>query len=113
MLEGSLSAMERAGRAGVQMVFGSDLLDDMERHQSHEFRLRAQVQKPADIVRAATSTAARLLRQEGRLGTTAQGAHADLLVLGNGPLADIVVLAEPEKHLRQIVQAGRVLPSAD
>ncbi|WP_411576664.1 metal-dependent hydrolase family protein [Streptomyces mutabilis] len=109
VLEGSLSALERADRAGVQIVFGTDLLDDMERHQSHEFRLRAQVQKPADIMRAATSTAARLLRQEGRLGTTTQGAQADLLVLRNDPLADIGVLAEPEKHLRHIIQAGRVL----
>ncbi|MEY9842325.1 hypothetical protein ABH941_007611 [Streptacidiphilus sp. EB103A] len=57
-----------------------------------EFTLRAQVQPAAGILRAATTTAARLVRMEGQIGTLAVGAHADLLVLDGSPLDDIRVL---------------------
>ncbi|MFE2968460.1 amidohydrolase family protein [Streptomyces sp. NPDC059340] len=107
--EAGLTALERAHRAGVNLVFGSDLLGPLQSAQLEEFTLRAQVQPPADILRAATTTAARLLRMEGEIGTLAVGACADLLVVDGNPLDDIRVLTRPEQHLRHVIKAGTVI----
>jgi imidazolonepropionase-like amidohydrolase len=42
----------------------------------------------------------------GRIGVIAPGAHADLLVVDGDPLADIAVLADPEKNLVGIMKGG-------
>ncbi|RFC77213.1 amidohydrolase family protein [Streptomyces sp. AcE210] len=104
--EAGLGALEKAHRAGVNIVYGSDLLGPMHSHQLDEFTLRAQVQPAADLIRSATTTAARLLHGEGRIGTLAAGAHADLLVLDGNPLENISVLTKPQEHLRHVIKAG-------
>ncbi|GAA2750775.1 amidohydrolase family protein [Kitasatospora cinereorecta] len=104
-----LAALERAHRAGVNLVYGSDLLGPLHPAQLEEFTLRAQVQPAADIIRSATTTAARLLRMEGEIGTLAPGAHADLLVVDGDPLADLTVLTRPDKHLKHVIKAGAVI----
>ncbi|WAL68090.1 amidohydrolase family protein [Amycolatopsis cynarae] len=108
VLGAGLAALDRAARGGVKLVFGTDLLGGMHRHQNHEFRLRAEVQPPLEVIRSATSVAAELVGMTGEAGTLAPGAHADLLVVDGDPLADIGVLAEP-KHLRHVIQAGRIV----
>ncbi len=108
VLGAGLAALERAARGGVKLVSGSDLLGGMHRHQKHEFRLRAEVQPPLDIIRSATSIAAELVNMTGEIGTLRPGAHADLLVLDGDPLADVGVLVEP-KHLRHVVQGGNIV----
>ncbi|SDJ27262.1 Imidazolonepropionase [Nonomuraea maritima] len=108
VLDAGLAALERAARGGARLAFGTDLLGGMHRHQSHEFRLRAEVQAPIDVLRAATSGAAELLGMSGEIGTLDAGAHADLLVLDGDPLMDAGVLAD-RKHLRHVVQAGAVV----
>lgn len=108
VLNAGLSALERAHRAGVKVVFGTDLLGGMHPHQSREFLLRREVQQPLDIIKSATVTAADLLRRTGDLGTLAVGAVADLLVLNADPLLDIAVLTL--KHqIRYVVQGGTVV----
>jgi imidazolonepropionase-like amidohydrolase len=109
VLDAGLRALERAARAGVRLVYGSDLLGGMHRHQSHEFRLRGQVQQPIEVLRAATVNAAGLVGLGDELGRLDVGMRADLLVLDGDPLKDLGVLAEP-KHLRHVVQAGRLSP---
>jgi imidazolonepropionase-like amidohydrolase len=93
----------------VRLAYGTDLLGGMHRHHSEEFRIRAQVQPPIDIVRAATCAAAELLRAEGQLGTLAAGAHADVIVLDGDPLQDIGLLADPAAHMPLVIQAGAVV----
>ncbi|QFU90599.1 amidohydrolase family protein [Amycolatopsis sp. YIM 10] len=105
VLGAGLEALERAARGGVKIVYGSDLLGGMHRHQNHEFRLRGEVQRPLDVLRSATSVAAELVGMTGEIGTLAPGAHADLLVLDGDPLADIGVLASPERF-RAVIQGG-------
>jgi cytosine/adenosine deaminase-related metal-dependent hydrolase len=73
-----------------------------------EFIIRSEVLPPADLVRAATTTAARLLRREGELGVIAPGALADLLVIDGNPLDDIRVLTTPETTLKLIMKDGRI-----
>ena len=62
-------------------------------------------------MQSATVNAARMLRQEDRLGRLKEGYSADLIVLNVNPLEDIDVLDRPEKHLLAVVKEGRVLES--
>jgi imidazolonepropionase-like amidohydrolase len=43
------------------------------------------------------------------IGVVQVGARADLLVVDGNPLEDVGVLAHPERHLRAVVQGGRVV----
>lgn len=108
VLGAGLAALERAARGGVRTVYGSDLLGGMHRHQNEEFRIRAEVQDPIDVIRAATSTAAELLGLQGEIGTLETGAYADLVVLRGDPLADIGFLADPA-NVAGVVQGGAVV----
>ena len=109
VLDAGLSALDLAYRGGVRLAYGTDLLGGMHRHQSQEFRIRAQVQLPIDVIRAATSVAADLLHAEGQLGTLAVGAHADVIVLDGDPLQDIGLLSDPAAHMPLVIQAGAVV----
>jgi imidazolonepropionase-like amidohydrolase len=109
VLGAGLSALERAARGGVRIVYGTDLLGGMHRHQGHEFRLRAEVQTPLEVLRSATTVAAELLGLTGEIGVVAPGAHADLLVVDGDPLEDVGVLADAATHLRAVVRGGRVV----
>lgn len=108
VLDAGLVALERAVRGGVRTVYGSDLLGGMHRHQNEEFRIRSEVQKPIDVIRSATTTAAELLRLEGEIGVLRPGARADLVVLRGDPLTDIGFLADPE-NIGCVVQDGTVV----
>jgi imidazolonepropionase-like amidohydrolase len=87
--------------------FGTDLLGSHRQLQVQEFLIRAEAERPADIVRSATSVNADLLRRPD-LGRIVAGATADLIVVDGDPLADIGVLAALPDTLRLVVTAGRV-----
>ena len=112
VLEAGLDTLERATRAGVDVVLGTDLLGGMHPHQSEEIAIRAQVQTPAQVLASATTTAARLLQREGEVGVLAPGALGDLLVVDGDPLTDVTVLARPQESLRVVVKDGRVVHRA-
>lgn len=109
VLGAGIEALERAAGAGVQIVYGSDLLGGMHRHQVQEFRIRADVQPVIDVVRSATTTAAALLGLTGEVGIIAPGAQADVLLIDGDPLTDVDALADPLRHLQCVVQGGRVV----
>ena len=108
VLDAGLGALELAHRAGLPIVYGTDLLGGMHRRQLTELTLRSQVQPAAEVLRSATTVAARLLRLEGRVGVVAPGAWADLLVVEGNPLEDLEVLTDPARRLRLVMAAGRV-----
>src|SRR5215471_3855471 len=62
VLDAGLHALELAHRAHLPIVYGTDLLGGMHVDQLREFELRAQVQPAAEMLRSATTVAARLLR---------------------------------------------------
>jgi imidazolonepropionase-like amidohydrolase len=109
VLDAGLHALELAHRAGVNIAYGTDLLGDMHVNQLSEFTLRGEVQSPAEILRAATSTAARLLNMEGIIGTLALGAHADMVVVEENPLEDIDVLSHLDQRLQLLCQGGAIV----
>jgi imidazolonepropionase-like amidohydrolase len=106
VLDAGLGALSLAARAGVRVAYGSDLLGGMQRHQSREFRIRAEVQPPADVLRSATTVAADLLGMTGEVGVIAPGAHADLVLVDGDPLTDAGALAD---RVRTVIQAGEPL----
>jgi imidazolonepropionase-like amidohydrolase len=108
VLDAGLRALELAHRAGLPIVYGTDLLGGMHRRQLTELTLRAEVQPAADVLRSATTVAARLVGLEGRVGVVAPGASADLLVVDGNPLERLQVLTDPDHHLRLVMRAGRV-----
>lgn len=101
-----LYALEMAHQAGVKLVYGTDLLGDMHRHQLTEFALRSQVQKPIDVIRAATVNAAALFNEVGATGVLQPGARADLLVVDGNPLEDVGCLQDPTRYLKVIMKNG-------
>jgi imidazolonepropionase-like amidohydrolase len=99
----------KAHAMGITMVFGTDLLGVMHRHQLREFQIRSEFQSPIDTIRAATLNAARLFRMEQELGQIKHGYHADLIAYDGNPLEDISVLQDPDAYLNLIVQRGVVV----
>jgi imidazolonepropionase-like amidohydrolase len=108
VLDAGLRALEMADRAGVSIAYGTDLLGPMHRFQSREFKIRSEVQPASAILRSATTTAAKLLRLDGKVGVVAPGAYADLLVVDGNPLDNISLLAEPERSISMILKGGHI-----
>jgi imidazolonepropionase-like amidohydrolase len=106
VLEAGLRSIELAKAAGVPVGFGTDLLGQLQNDQSREFLIRGQVERPIEVLRAATLVNARILRQEGKLGELVPGAFADFLILDGDPTRDLAVLTKPER-LHQIWRSGR------
>jgi imidazolonepropionase-like amidohydrolase len=46
--------------------------------------------------------------QKGKLGTLAEGAYADLLIVEGDPFADLGVMMNPQKNLKFIMKDGVV-----
>ncbi|MCG7601124.1 amidohydrolase family protein [Halomonas sp. McH1-25] len=106
VLDAGGKALEMAYRHGVKMLYGSDLLGSMQRHQLNEFNLRKDVVPADDLLRAATCNAADAYGYTGDFGEIIPGARADLLVLGENPLEDITVMTQPERYLLAIMKFG-------
>ena len=98
-----------ARKHGVPIGLGTDLWGpEARRSQLRELEMRRDLDAPAEILRSATVTNAALLMQPGRLGTLAEGACADLLVVEGDPLADLGVLLDPQRCLKLVMKDGVV-----
>jgi len=112
VLEAGLRSIQIADKAGVTMCYGTDLLGPLEVMQASEFSLRKQAGlSNLKIIQSATVNAARMLRQDDKLGRIKEGYIADLIILNANPLEDVEVLARPQKHLLAVIKDGRVLHS--
>ena len=104
--------LEVAARHGVPMVYGTDLIGPLHRHQSLEFRIRGEVLPAAEVIRHATCNAAALFNMQDRIGRVKQGLLADLIAVQGNPLDDLGLLQAPEK-LSLIMKEGRIYRQAD
>jgi len=96
--------------AGAQICYGSDLLGGAHYMQSRGFALTAEVFSSAEVLRSATTNAAKLLRMEDKIGVLEAGYTADVLILDKNPLEDVSVLDLPEVFL-SVIKEGRVVSS--
>jgi imidazolonepropionase-like amidohydrolase len=109
--EAGLRSLEIMAQAGVPMAYGTDLLGWMHDDQLAEFALRAEVLPVADVLRAATSVAADLLRRPD-LGRVEEGATADLILVDGDPFRDIGCLSGQGERIGLVMQAGRIVKEA-
>ena len=107
VIDGGLRSLEICKRAGVPVGYGTDLLGALQVEQSREFTIRSEVLSPIEIIRAATTVGARIVRQEGKIGTLKSGAYADLLLVDGDPLKNLGVLQEQGKYLTAIMKGGK------
>ena len=112
VLDGALRSLEICKTAGVKVGYGSDLLGQLQIEQSREFMFRAEVLKPLEIIRQATTVGAEVLRQEGKLGIVEPGAFADLIVVDGNPLKKLELFLDQGAHLPVIMKAGKLHKNA-
>jgi imidazolonepropionase-like amidohydrolase len=106
VLEAGYRSLEICQRAEVPVAYGSDLLGPLQEEQSREFLIRGEVMKPIEVIRSATTVAARVLRREGTLGVIAPEALADLLLVDGNPLQDLGLFQKQGTHLPVIMKGG-------
>lgn len=111
VIDQGLGSLAIARAAGVAVGLGSDLLGATQVHQADEFRIRARVEDPADLIRSATLVNAELFGLAGEVGTLDPGAHADLLIVDGDPLADPAILADRDR-IELVMAGGRVVRGA-
>ncbi|QDC03275.1 amidohydrolase family protein [Mesorhizobium sp. 8] len=107
VLDAGSRQLEIAARHQVPIVYGTDLIGPLHRHQSLEFRIRREVLPAAEVIRHATSNAAELFNMNDRIGHVREGYVADLIALDGNPLEDIEVLMKPS-NLALIMKEGRI-----
>lgn len=108
VLDSGIKAVEIAQRAGIPIAYGTDLVGPMQDRQLDEFRLRADVVSPLDLLRSATVVAARLVRLDREIGQVQPGYRADLNILAANPL-EKGVLEDFASHHRQVIKAGAIV----
>lgn len=107
---GHLASIRRAVEAGVTIVAGTDyppgepIEDTVVAVREMEFLVDAGLD-PLRALQAGTSTAARLLGLEGRIGEVSTGAAADLVVTDADPTSDVSAL----RGISMVVAGGRVV----
>jgi len=109
VIEGGLRSLEICKRAGVPVGYGSDLLGQLQVDQSREFILRSEVLSPMEIIRAATSVAAKVLRREGTLGALKAEAMADLIIVDGNPLKKLELFGGQGQHIPFIMKDGSLM----
>ncbi len=88
------------------MVYGTDLLGPMHRHQLLEFSIRSAIQSPLEVIASATLTAAELFNLTEEIGDLSPGKRADIIALAGNPLENLGILQDPEKYLKLVMKDG-------
>jgi len=110
LLEAGKGSFRKALAAGVPIALGTDAggFDWDKVNQAEELRRMVELgMTPWQAIRAGTVMAAELLGEEGKLGSVAPGAYADLIAVDGDPLLDISIL----EHKVVWVMLGGKLPS--
>lgn len=92
------SALHRAYKKGVLIGAGSDAGSCYSPHPSLNEELKALNEgglKKEDVLKAATSDAAKILHESHRLGAVKEGLLADLVLVKDNPMTDWGVLDNP------------------
>jgi imidazolonepropionase-like amidohydrolase len=107
MIGAQRRAFAKGVRMGVKIAFGTDVGGfawDVDEAIELERMVDAGMTR-AQALRAATTVAADLLDQSGKLGEIRPGAFADLIAVDGNPLADIAAL----EHVTFVMKGGRIV----
>jgi imidazolonepropionase-like amidohydrolase len=98
---------KKALAAGIKMPMGTDAVAGAHGHNAREIITRVQKggQKPMDAIIGATSLAAESMNLGDRIGTLKAGYEADIVAVGNDPLADITRL----RDVTFVMRGGKII----
>jgi imidazolonepropionase-like amidohydrolase len=100
-------SLEYLYRNGARLGMGTDLFEErFHPMQNREFEFRADIVKPIDQLRSATSINAEIMQHSGEVGCIAPGAYADFIAIDANPLDDIHVMARPDEQFSMIMKGG-------
>jgi imidazolonepropionase-like amidohydrolase len=103
-------SLEYLYRHGARLGMGTDLFGEKYHDmQNREFEFRADIVKPIDLLRSATSINAEIMKKDGLVGCLKPGAYADLLVVEGNPLKDIHLMARPDQSFSVIMKGGEFI----
>jgi imidazolonepropionase-like amidohydrolase len=100
---------QRAVRAGVPMVFGSDA--GVYPHGDNGLQFAKMVEwgmTPLQAIQTATFNAAQALGRESDVGAIAVGRYGDMIAVNGDPLADVRAL----EHVDVVIKGGAVVKAA-
>lgn len=99
-------AFRRAVELGVPLAFGSDAGVYPHGLNARQFRyMVANGMSPLQSIRAATTSAAKVLGRDSDFGRIAPGAYADMIAVEGDPLADITVL----ERVAGVAKGGQII----
>lgn len=99
-------SVRMAIEAGVKIAYGTDSGVGPHGSNGEELLVLNELGlSPLDCIRSATLVAAEVIGLEGRVGTLAPGAWADLIGVAGDPLTDLSLLARPE-NVELVVKGG-------
>ena len=103
---------QRAVKAGVPMLFGTDAGVYPHGHNARQFAKMVEWgMTPLQAIRAATSNAAEALAQTGDVGTIAVGRFGDMIAVKGDPLQDVRLLEHVDAVVKGGAQIERAAPS--
>jgi imidazolonepropionase-like amidohydrolase len=106
MIDYQRKAFAKGVKAGVKIAFGTDVGGfAWDVNQAVELKRMVDAgMSPVQALRSATSSAAQLLDQTGKLGEVSRGAFADLVAVEGDPLRDVTLL----EHVKFVMKDGKV-----
>jgi imidazolonepropionase-like amidohydrolase len=114
---GTETTVALAKKYKLKMAFGTDILFSTETatRQGGELAKMRKWYSAAEVLTMATGTNAELLKLSGprdpypgKLGVVVEGALADLLLVDGDPLANVALVADPEKSFVVIMKDGKI-----
>jgi imidazolonepropionase-like amidohydrolase len=87
-------SFKKAMAAGIKIAYGTDVGGfDWKQPDAQEFPVMVRLgMSPMEAIKCATQHAAELLEMQGKIGTIAPGAYADIVAVDGDPLAKIDIL---------------------
>ncbi len=121
VVQGTDNAFKWAKKHHVKLAWGTDLMflpAQMKNQNTDILKLTAWM-SPAETLKLVTHDNAQLLALSGprnpypgKLGVVAEGALADLLLVDGDPVANLKLIADPEKNFVVIMKDGKIFKDA-
>ncbi|PZX62207.1 metal-dependent hydrolase family protein [Hydrotalea sandarakina] len=100
---------QTALKAGVKIAYGTDIGGydwNLPEAKDFEFMVKYGL-TPLQAIQTATTTAAELLQQDGKIGVIAPGAYADIIAVKGSPLSNIQLL----EQVQWVMKDGKIWKS--